>query len=62
MGRHIVALEEDGDISKALLKPMKKSTAVVVPTPPPPVVQESEDPDALIITGRKFHRKIPFSK
>jgi len=60
--RHIVVLEEDRDIFKAILEPMKKTTPAVAITQPLPPVEESQDPDSMTIMARKFSRKTPFSK
>ena len=61
-GRHIVALEENKDIFDAILKPMKKSTAIAMVTlAPAPVVALSQDPDELPVLPRKFAHKGKFS-
>lgn len=59
-GCHIVALEEDKDIFKAILLPMKKITPIeetVEVNEMPPVVPESQDPHVRIVKPRKFIQK-----
>jgi len=53
-GCHILASDEDGDIFKAILKLLKKSTLVVVTTQLPLLVEDSQDIDSITIVACKF--------
>lgn len=64
-GRHLVALEEDEDIFKALLQPMRKTTEPVLTAKvnePMPALEASQDPDAMTMVPRKFARRNISSK
>ncbi len=62
IGRHIVALEENKDIFKAILKPMRNSTTTKEVMPPPPTFAISHNPDAMRMVPCKFIRKGKLSK
>jgi hypothetical protein len=56
VGRHLVALEEDNELSLALLAPMVRSPTVSSP-PKSQLAHRSQDPDSMEIVPAKIKKR-----